>query len=426
MVATKTRAAVVGFGIGVSFFAFLIGATESLAGILDATWTAPRTNADGSALTDLASYRVYYGTQSAPCPGTTRAQVASPTSSPSANQTVTSRLTGLTAGTRYSVAVTAVDVAGNESVCSGVASAVARAEFSVSPSGTVNFGTVSLGSVAEQTITVSNTGGTALSGTASIAAPFSIVSGSPFTLSGLGTTQAVRVRFTPTTTTTVSTNIAFQVGSDTISVAATGSGTGTAPAPPPPLSDTVRPTVGLTSPAAGTTVSGTITVAANATDNVAVVGVQFKLDGANLGAERTAPPYSVTWNTTTASGGPHVLTAVARDAAGNASTSTGVTVTVANATAGDTSAPVILAGSLATTSTTATIAFTTNEPSDTQLEYGLTSAYGTLTPLNATLTTSHQLVITGLAPGTSYHGRVRTRDAAGNLTLSRDFQFSTR
>src|SRR5262245_13679785 len=239
MVATKTRAAVVGFGIGVSFFAFLIGATEGLAGILDATWTAPRTNADGSALTDLASYRVYYGTQSAPCPGTTRAQVASPTSSPSANQTVTSRLTGLTAGTRYSVAVTAVDVAGNESVCSGVASAVARAEFSVSPSGTVNFGTVSLGSVAEQTITVSNTGGTALSGTASIAAPFSIVSGSPFTLSGLGTTQAVRVRFTPTTTTTVSTNIAFQVGSDTISVAATGSGTGTAPAPPPPLSDTV-------------------------------------------------------------------------------------------------------------------------------------------------------------------------------------------
>src|SRR5215510_9878192 len=212
MVATKTRAAVFGFGIGVSFFAFLIGATESLAGILDATWTAPRTNADGSALTDLASYRVYYGTQSAPCPGTTRAQVASPTSSPSANQTVTSRLTGLTAGTRYSVAVTAVDVAGNESVCSGVASAVARAEFSVSPSGTVNFGTVSLGSVAEQTITVSNTGGTALSGTASIAAPFSIVSGSPFTLSGLGTTQAVRVRFTPTTTTTVSTNITERYG----------------------------------------------------------------------------------------------------------------------------------------------------------------------------------------------------------------------
>src|SRR5499426_3894283 len=222
MVATKTRAAVVGFGIGVSFFAFLIGATESLAGILDATWTAPRTNADGSALTDLASYRVYYGTQSAPCPGTTRAQVASPTSSPSANQTVTSRLTGLTTGTRYNIAVSAVDAAGNESACSSVASAVARADFAVSPTGTVNFGTVSLGGAVDRTFTLSNTGGGALSGSAAVGAPFAVVSGSPFTLAAGGTSQAVTVRFTPTQPTTVSSTLTFTVGADTISVVATG------------------------------------------------------------------------------------------------------------------------------------------------------------------------------------------------------------
>ena len=67
-----------------------------------------------------------------------------------------------------------------------------------------------------------------------------------------------------------------------------------------------------------------------AADNVGVAGVQFKLDGANLGAEDTAAPYSVSWNTTTAANGSHTLTAVARDAAGNTTTSAAVTVTVDN------------------------------------------------------------------------------------------------
>src|SRR5207247_605507 len=68
----------------------------------------------------------------------------------------------------------------------------------------------------------------------------------------------------------------------------------------------------------------------NASDNVGVVGVQFKLDGTNLGAENTTAPYVVSWNTTTASTGSHTLTAVARDAAGNTATSATVTVTVDN------------------------------------------------------------------------------------------------
>ena len=71
-------------------------------------------------------------------------------------------------------------------------------------------------------------------------------------------------------------------------------------------------------------------VTATAADNVAVAGVQFKLDGGNLGAEDTASPYGITWDTTTATNGSHTLTAVARDGAGNTTTSTGVTVTVSN------------------------------------------------------------------------------------------------
>src|SRR5205823_5541811 len=96
--------------------------------------------------------------------------------------------------------------------------------------------------------------------------------------------------------------------------------------------DTQAPTVSVTAPANGATVSGAaVTLSATAADNVGVAGVQFKLDGTtNLGAEDTTFPYSVAWNSTTATNGLHTLTAVARDAAGNTTTSAGVSVTVNN------------------------------------------------------------------------------------------------
>jgi hypothetical protein len=90
--------------------------------------------------------------------------------------------------------------------------------------------------------------------------------------------------------------------------------------------------VSITYPSAGSAVSGTVTVQANANDNIGVVGVQFMLDNANLSAERTTTPYSVTWNTTSLTDGSHTLKAVARDAAGNMATSSTVTVVVSNAT----------------------------------------------------------------------------------------------
>ena len=93
--------------------------------------------------------------------------------------------------------------------------------------------------------------------------------------------------------------------------------------------DTQAPTVSITAPAAGT-VTGTISVTANATDNVAVAGVQFLLNGANLGAEDVASPYTISWNTTAVANGTYTLTARARDGAGNNTTSAGVIVTVNN------------------------------------------------------------------------------------------------
>ena len=98
-------------------------------------------------------------------------------------------------------------------------------------------------------------------------------------------------------------------------------------APPP---DTTPPTVSITSPASGASVSGTVAVSATASDNASVAGVQFLIDGANSGSEDTAAPYSLSWDTRTVADGSHVLAAVARDAAGNRTTSAPVAVTVSN------------------------------------------------------------------------------------------------
>jgi hypothetical protein len=100
----------------------------------------------------------------------------------------------------------------------------------------------------------------------------------------------------------------------------------------PPPADATAPTVFIQAPAAGATVSGnSVSVIATASDNAGVSGVQFRLDGKELNGEDTTAPYSTSWNTTAASDGSHALTAVARDAAGNATTSNPVSVTVDNA-----------------------------------------------------------------------------------------------
>jgi hypothetical protein len=106
-------------------------------------------------------------------------------------------------------------------------------------------------------------------------------------------------------------------------------GSGTITPPPPP--DPTPPTVSLSSPSAGASVSGSsVTLSASASDNVGVVGVQFKVDGSNAGSEDTSSPYSINWDSTTVANGTHSITAVARDAAGNSTTSSSVSITVSN------------------------------------------------------------------------------------------------
>jgi len=93
--------------------------------------------------------------------------------------------------------------------------------------------------------------------------------------------------------------------------------------------DHTPPVVSITAPAPGSTVSGTVTVSASATDNVGVSRVELWIDGTQVGA-LAAPPYQWGWNTVGTANGTHTLSARAYDAAGNLGTSAGVAVTVSN------------------------------------------------------------------------------------------------
>jgi Sulfatase/Bacterial Ig domain/Domain of unknown function (DUF4976) len=163
-----------------------------------------------------------------------------------------------------------------------------------------------------------------------------------------GTTQAVSysvsglpsnatATFTPTacqptcsTTLKIITSISTPMGTYNIVVTGTGGGITQTTSFNLTVKDGIKPTVTMTSPANGSTVSGIITVAADASDNVKVDRVQFKLDGVNLGTADTTSPYAISWDTKTTANGSHNLTAVARDSAGNSTTSSVVTVNVNN------------------------------------------------------------------------------------------------
>ena len=89
------------------------------------------------------------------------------------------------------------------------------------------------------------------------------------------------------------------------------------------------PTVTLTAPSNGVFASGVVSVSANASDNTGVVGVQFAIDGWNLGWEVPAAPYARPWDSRKANNGSHVVSATARDLAGNRM-QTSISVTVNN------------------------------------------------------------------------------------------------
>jgi len=85
--------------------------------------------------------------------------------------------------------------------------------------------------------------------------------------------------------------------------------------------DETPPVVAVENPVAGELLSGVVTVTVSAGDNVGVTGVQLHVDGENVDFEDGQAPYEITWNTANVADGAHLVSATARDAAGNSSVS---------------------------------------------------------------------------------------------------------
>src|SRR5277367_1539344 len=69
--------------------------------------------------------------------------------------------------------------------------------------------------------------------------------------------------------------------------------------------------------------------------------------------------------------------------------------------------------------------WTTNVAANSAVDYGTTAAYGTSTPMNTAMVTSHQMLLSGLSAGTQYHYRVRSIDANNSSAVGADLSFTT-
>lgn len=180
--------------------------------------------------------------------------------------------------------------------------------------------------------------------------------------------------------------------------------------------DTTAPIVSMSAPIAGATLSGSTTLSATASDNVAVTGVDFYQDTTLIGTSTTAP-YTVTWNTTAVANGPYTLKAIARDVAGNSATSTTIAVTVTNTTV-DTTAPTVTMTSPAGGSVLSGTVTLTADASDNvgvtkvNLYVGSTlMASDTTAPYTATWNTT-------ASTNSTFGLKAIAYDAAGNTTTS--------
>jgi peptidoglycan hydrolase-like protein with peptidoglycan-binding domain/phosphodiesterase/alkaline phosphatase D-like protein len=117
----------------------------------------------------------------------------------------------------------------------------------------------------------------------------------------------------------------------------------------------------------------------------------------------------------------------ATDLVGNMSSSCGHSfTTAADAIVLDTTPPVVSLVSVAPiTTSTATVAWTTNELAQSHVEYGITDAYGSASVSESDFALTHAAPLAGLSPDTTYHYRIHTRDVSGNTMVTPDNTFTT-
>jgi chitodextrinase len=176
-------------------------------------------------------------------------------------------------------------------------------------------------------------------------------------------------------------------------------------------SETTAPTVSITSPADGATVSGTVTIAADAADNVGVTKVDFAHGSTAIGSSTTAP-YSVDWDTTTVADGQYTLTATAYDAAGNSAPAT-ITLTVDNP---DTQAPTAPTGLTATATSHDRVDLSWSAATDDSGSIDKYQVFRDGSLLAETNGLSVDYADTTVAESTTYSYTVKAVDASGNIS----------
>jgi hypothetical protein len=177
--------------------------------------------------------------------------------------------------------------------------------------------------------------------------------------------------------------------------------------------DAIAPTASISSPLAGATVNGTVTVSATATDNIGVIKAELYVNG-TLSATLTTAPYNFNWDSTLTANGSCPLAVKAYDAAGNVGTSGTVTVTLAN----DKTPPAVSIGSPlagATVNGMATVSATaTDNVGVTKTElYVNGTLYATLTAAPYNFSWDSTLAANG-----SCTLAAKAYDAAGNIATS--------
>jgi len=385
----QSRIAAIYFAILVVLTLFLSGGSPCFASTVVLQWNAV-TDAN------LSGYKIYYQADSATLPfaGTGSTQGASPLNV--SNQT-SATISGLDPSHAYYFAVTAYNSAGTESAYSNIITVPEMVSPTVSltapASGSSASGTVSVAASATDNVGVTKVefyvnGALAATDTAT---PYVYSWNTSALAAGTYTLMAKAY------------DAAGNAGqSSTVSVSV--------------VKDTTAPTVSVTSPAGGVTLTGTAVITASASDNVGVSKVEFYGNGVLLSSTNVTP-YSYTWNTASAANGSYTLTGKAYDAAGNIGTSSSVLVTVKN-TVADTTAPTVSISSPAASATVSGTATVTTTASDNvgvnKVEFyvnGALQATDTASPYSFSWNTS------SLANG-SYTLSCKAYDAAGNVGQS--------
>ncbi len=362
------------------------------------TWYPPTTNTDGTTLTDLAGYKVYYGTTSGNYD--TIIDAANVTS-----HTVTNLTTNVT----YYFATTAYDTSANESgfsnevfkTISGTSDITAPVLSNITTNSITSTGAVITWTTGEQSTSQVEYGTTTSYGS-STTYDNTLITSHSVIISGLSswTTYHFRVKSQDSAA-----NLA--VSSDL---------TFTTIAPP----DTTAPTgtISINSGASYTT-STSVTLTLSCSDaGSGCSQMRFSNDGTTWNVWESSAA-GKTWALSTTDG---VKTVYAQyeDTNGNTSLSYTDTITL------DTTTPTI--SGIGTTNLTlsgVSINWTTGEGATTQVEYGTTTSYGSSSPLYSSLITSHTVSLSSLSASTTYHYRVKSQDAAGNLATSGDYTFTT-